>query len=160
MEKNIVKGELYMKVYNKEKTTILTDFDLEKGYLIKDTITRHINAVVGQKEVFHYKTIKEYANGGKDVEKIIDIPEIKAIEEHDETEEILVYIVYTEQELEKIQAQKRIVELKNLLNKTDYQAIKFAEGELSSQEYQPIKELRRSFRLEINQLQTKYEIKE
>lgn len=35
---------------------------------------------------------------------------------------------------------RRIVELKNQLRKTDYQAIKYAEGELSAEEYAPIRE--------------------
>ena len=128
-----------MKVYNKEKNQELTEYDLSKGYLKNDTITRHINAVVGQKEVFHYETIKEYSNGGKDVKKVIDIPEIKTVEEHDETEEILVYIPYTEQELEKQKALKKILELKKHLKDTDYQAIKYAEGELTLDEYQETK---------------------
>lgn len=149
-----------MKVYNANKTEEFIEYDLSKGYLKNDKITRHINAVVGQKEVFHYETIKEYPNGGKDVKKIIDIPEIEAVEEHDETEEILVYIPYTEQELEKQKAQKRIAQLKKWLKDTDYQAIKFAEGELSLEEYQETKNERKAWRLEINQLEEKYKIKE
>lgn len=49
----------------------------------------------------------------------------------------------------------RINELKTLLAKTDYQAIKFAEGELSAEEYLPIKQKRRSYRAEINSLEEK-----
>lgn len=36
----------------------------------------------------------------------------------------------------------KINELKQNLRKTDYQAIKYAEGELSAEEYAPIRELR------------------
>ncbi len=43
--------------------------------------------------------------------------------------------------------------LKNLLSQTDYQAIKFAEGELPADEYAAIKEKRQSFRDRINELQ-------
>lgn len=46
----------------------------------------------------------------------------------------------------------RITELKNKLFNTDYQAIKFAEGELSEEEYAPIREQRRNWRKEINEL--------
>ena len=49
----------------------------------------------------------------------------------------------------------RIEELKSLLTKTDYQAIKFAEGELSAEDYLPIKQKRRSYRAEINSLEEK-----
>lgn len=48
---------------------------------------------------------------------------------------------------------KKIEELKQLLSSTDYQAIKFAEGELSEVEYSEIKEQRKQWRLEINNLE-------
>ena len=47
----------------------------------------------------------------------------------------------------------KIVSLKNRLKATDYQAIKHAEGELSSEEYAPIREQRRQCRAEINELE-------
>lgn len=40
----------------------------------------------------------------------------------------------------------------NLLN-TDYQAIKYAEGELNEEEYAPIKAQRKEWRTEINRLE-------
>ena len=54
----------------------------------------------------------------------------------------------------KSEINKRIVELKILLSQTDYKAIKYSEGLYTEQEYQPIKELRQSYRDEINQLET------
>lgn len=48
---------------------------------------------------------------------------------------------------------RRISELKSQLSSTDYQAIKYAEGIISEEEYLPVKELRQSYRLEINQLE-------
>ena len=47
----------------------------------------------------------------------------------------------------------RIGELKDLLTATDYQAIKFAEGQLTEEEYAPIKAQRQAWRDEINQLE-------
>lgn len=88
-----------MKVYNKDKTEILIEYDLEKGYLDKDTITVHIEAVEGVEEVSHYEVIAEYPNGGKDVERVIDVPGVEAVPAHDEEEEIRVYIPYTEEQL-------------------------------------------------------------
>lgn len=96
-----------MKIYNKEKTIILNNPDLEKGYLVKDTIV--VQTVPARDEVqekFHYITIKEYANGGKDVEKVIDTKYTPAIEEHDEIEEIQVYIPYTVDEYLEKQKEK------------------------------------------------------
>ena len=49
--------------------------------------------------------------------------------------------------------EEKIAEFKNLLSKTDYQAIKFAEGELSAEEYEPIRLQRKAWREEINMLE-------
>lgn len=48
---------------------------------------------------------------------------------------------------------KRIGELKRLLSRTDYQAIKFAEGEMTQEEYAPIRAERTEWRREINELE-------
>lgn len=54
---------------------------------------------------------------------------------------------------EQIKTEMRIQLLKDNLAKTDYQAIKFAEGELSAEEYGPVLQQRRAWRAEINQLE-------
>ncbi len=96
-----------MKVYNHDKTEILTDYDLEKGYLKEDRLfIKHHKAVKAVAEQGHYETIKEYPNGGKDVEWIVDIPGTEAKGAYDEYEDIQVYIPYTEAELEKMSQQK------------------------------------------------------
>lgn len=48
----------------------------------------------------------------------------------------------------------RISELKRNLRVTDYQAIKFAEGEMNAEEYATVKEARRAWRSEINELES------
>ena len=97
-----------MKIYNQEKTQELQEYDRTKGYLQNDKLfVKHYNAV---EEQGHYETIKEYENGGKDVEWVIDVA---GVEEHDEFEDIQVFIPYTEQEL----IQKQIFEIKQLLAK-------------------------------------------
>ena len=50
-------------------------------------------------------------------------------------------------------ASLRITELKDNLIQTDYQAIKFAEGQISAEEYAPIKAQRQAWRDEINNLE-------
>ena len=47
----------------------------------------------------------------------------------------------------------KIGQLKYNLSKTDYLAIKYAEGEITPVEYQEIKEKRKAWRAEINALQ-------
>ena len=64
---------------------------------------------------------------------------------------------YTEEELEekRIQDEKnrQIEHYKELLAQSDYQAIKYAEGWLTEEEYAPIKALRQSYREAINELE-------
>lgn len=50
-------------------------------------------------------------------------------------------------------ASLRITELKDKLSSTDYQAIKFAEGQISAEDYEPIKLQRQAWRNEINELE-------
>lgn len=53
----------------------------------------------------------------------------------------------------RLEIQSQIQELKHNLESTDYQAIKFAEGELSTEVYTPIKEQRIQWRKQINELE-------
>ena len=137
-----------MRIFDETKTKEISNPNTEKGYLQSDKLfIKHYNAV---EEQGHYETIKEYENGGKDVEWVVDI---EGVEEHDEYEDILVYIPYTEKQL----AEMHIGELKQKLADTDYQAIKYAEGELTDEEYAPMKAQRKVWRKEINELEEKTE---
>ena len=141
-----------MKVYNQDKTEILTECDLEKGYLQADKLfIKHHKAVKAVKEQGHYETVKEYPNGGKEVEWVVDVPGVEAKEEYDEYEDIQVYIPYSEKEL----ASFEIAELKAKLSTTDYQAIKYAEGAMAEEEYAEIKIQRQAWRDRINELEAK-----
>lgn len=92
-----------MRVFNEDKTQELKEYDLNKGHLKLDKLfIRHHEAVEEIKEQWHYETIAEYPNGGKDVEKIIDVPYQAPQEEYDEYEDIYVYIPYTDEELEEL----------------------------------------------------------
>ena len=59
----------------------------------------------------------------------------------------------TEEQKARQEATARIKVLKEQLTETDYQAIKYAEGWLSKEEYAPIKTQRQAWRDEINQLE-------
>ena len=92
-----------MRVFNENKTQELKEYNLNKGHLELDKLfIRHHKAVEEIKEQWHYETIAEYPNGGKDVEKIIDVPYQAPQEAFDEYEDIYVYIPYTDEELEKL----------------------------------------------------------
>ena len=53
----------------------------------------------------------------------------------------------------KIALYTQINELKLKLKQTDYQALKYAEGEISTTEFAPVREQRRAWRAEINALE-------
>ena len=57
-------------------------------------------------------------------------------------------------DLSKQGKQREINELKHNLSMTDYQAIKFAEGAMTEEEYAPMKEQRQAWRARINELET------
>lgn len=60
---------------------------------------------------------------------------------------------YNELPIEQKRILIKINKLKSKLRDTDYQAIKFAEGEMTIAEFSLIKEQRRTWRAQINQLQ-------
>ena len=142
-----------MRVFNQSKTEELQEYDQNLGYLQNDTLVTHFPEVQAIEEQGHYKVIAEYPNGGKDVEWIVDVEGVEYQPEHDEEEDILVYIPYTQAEIRNIEINNRILELKEFLYNTDYKAIKYAEGELSAEEYEETKLQRRAWRVEINQLE-------
>lgn len=73
--------------------------DLFLGWLEDKTQTIHHDAVAGVEEVSHYETIAEYPNGGKDVQKVVDVPGVEAKDAWDEEEQMQVYHLYTTEEL-------------------------------------------------------------
>lgn len=73
--------------------------DLSLGWLETKTQTIHHDAVAGVEEVSHYETLAEYPNGGKDVQKVVDVPGVEAKDAWDEEEQVQVYHLYTAEEL-------------------------------------------------------------
>ena len=79
---------------------LINNPDLSLGYLRNDIRIQHHEAIEGVEEVWHYETIAEYPNGGKDVEKVIDTEGVEARDAWDEEIPIQIYVLYTEEELE------------------------------------------------------------
>lgn len=52
-----------------------------------------------------------------------------------------------------VECKKRIKELKRMLERTDYKAIKFSDGAISEEEYAPVRKQRQEWRDEINKLE-------
>ena len=144
-----------MLIYNEDKTKMLKveDCDTNKGYFKEDTLTINHPAIEGVEEEGHYETIAEYDNGGKDVIWVVDKPGIQASEEYDETVTVRVFIEYSEEELTERNRQQELTKWKDMLEATDYKAIKYAEGWYTEEEYLPIKLEREKMREKIRELE-------
>ena len=96
---------------------------------------------------YYYKHI---SNGGlMNLKSPLDDPEYLPISEEEYNELTQAH----EEEPINHEVLTAIMELKTKLAETDYQAIKYAEGWLSEEEFAPIKEYRQSLRDQINLLQ-------
>lgn len=139
-----------MRIFDTNNIEIIQP-DLTKGRLVEDKVfVKHHEAVEAVPEKFHYETIKEYPNGGKDVKRVIDIPGVEARDAWDEYEDILRFVPFTESEL----AVTRITELKQMLQDTDYHILKVVEGALTLADCEEIIAKRASWRKEINELES------
>lgn len=93
-----------MEIYN-EAMELIENPDLMRGYLEDRTRTVHHDAVEGVTEVWHYEVIAEYLGGGKDVCKVIDVPGVQAQEAWDEKIPIQIFIPYTQEKLDRMEAE-------------------------------------------------------
>ena len=103
-----------MEVYNQNKTEILTEYDLTKGYLTTDYIDEIIPEVQAVQEQGHYVTIAEYPNGGNDVEWVVDVAGAEYQPERIEKVPITVYVPFTEEQLKQQQINTKINRLTEL----------------------------------------------
>ena len=94
-----------MRIYNEDKTQVIENPDLTKGYLKSDMLL----ISEAQAEEYHFdETV--YENGGVERVKVIDKPFKPA-----EYENIQVYVLYTEKQLK----QNRITEIQVILDNLD-----------------------------------------
>ena len=80
--------------------------DMTLGYLKSSTRTEHHDAVEGVQEVWHYETVAEYENGGRDVVKVVDVPGVETKPAWDEEIPIQIYVPYTQEELDRIESER------------------------------------------------------
>ena len=88
---------------------------LTLGYLTTSTEEVTHPAVEGVEEQWHWETLTEYPNGGKDVQKIVDRPGVQAQEEWVEQVPIQRYIRYTAEELAAQEKERQKQEAKDKL---------------------------------------------
>lgn len=94
-----------MEIYN-ENMELIENPDLTKGRLERAFREEHHPAVEGVEEQWHYETVKEYPNGGKDVVRVVDVPGVEAVEAWTEHVPYMKYVLYTPEELEQMEADK------------------------------------------------------
>ena len=101
-----------------ETGAVVENPDLTLGYLTDDTEEIIHPAVEGVEEQWHWETVTEYPNGGKDVQKIVDRPGVKAQEEWVEQVPVQRYIRYTAEELAAQEEERKKAEARKKLPDT------------------------------------------
>ena len=109
-------------VYDRQGN-LLDTYDPDLGRLVYAVKPMEHPAVEGVEEEWHWETVAEYPNGGRDVKKVIDVPGVMAQDAWVEEVPIRVYIPYTPEELAAIEAERnkpdpeeRIAQLEEALN--------------------------------------------
>ena len=82
-----------------ETGAVVENPDLTLGYLTDDTQPLEHPAQEAVAEVAHYETVAEYPGGGKDVQRVVDVPGVPARPAWTEQLPIKRYIRYTSEEL-------------------------------------------------------------
>ena len=82
-----------------ETGAVVENPDLMLGYLTDDTQPLEHPAQEAVAEVAHYETVAEYPSGGRDVQRVVDVPGVPAKPAWTEQLPIKRYIRYTAEEL-------------------------------------------------------------
>ena len=98
-----------------ETGAVMENPDLTLGYLADDTEPLEHPAQEGVAEVAHYETVAEYPSGGRDVQRVVDVPGVPARPAWVEQLPFKRYIRYTAEELSaQEEARKKAEALKKL----------------------------------------------
>lgn len=109
-----------MKIIDENGAVLITEPDLEAGYLVEDVEVTHHDAVEGTAPQWHRETAKlpdgspaiYYRDGkeiGRDMVKVIDVPGVDPQPAWDEEVPVMRYIRYTAEELAQRKAQEETV---------------------------------------------------
>ena len=103
-----------------ETGAVVENPDLTLGYLTDDTQPLEHPAQEAVAEVAHYETVAEYPSGGRDVQRVVDVPGVPARPAWTEQLPIKRYIRYTAEELAaQEEARKKAEALKKLPERVD-----------------------------------------
>ena len=98
-----------------ETGAVVENPDLTLGYLTTSTEEVAHPAVEGVEEQWHWETVTEYPNGGRDVRKVIDVPGVPAQAAWTEQVPVQRYIRYTAEELAAQEEARKKVEAREKL---------------------------------------------
>ena len=101
-----------------ETGAVVENPDLTLGYLTNDTQPLEHPAQEAVAEVAHYETVAEYPGGGRDVQKVIDVPGVPAQAAWTEQVPIQKYIRYTAEELAAQEEARKKAEAREKLPET------------------------------------------
>ena len=105
-----------MRVYDETKSYELTVYDLEKGTLVADKLFIAHHPEQAEIPAVKHREVKRFPNGGASAEWVIDVPAVPAKPSWDEYEDIMVYVPFTEEQLQEIERNNRISYIKARLS--------------------------------------------
>ena len=98
-----------------ETGAVVENPDLTLGYLTDDTQPLEHPAQEAVAEVAHYETVAEYPGGGKDVQRVVDVPGVPAQAAWTEQMPVQRYIRYTAEELAAQEEERKKAEAREKL---------------------------------------------
>ena len=98
-----------------ETGAVVENPDLMLGYLTDDTQPLEHPAQEAVAEVAHYETVAEYPSGGRDVQRVVDVPGVPAKPAWTEQLPIKRYIRYTAEELAAQEEERKKAEAREKL---------------------------------------------
>ena len=98
-----------------ETGAVMENPDLTLGYLTDDTQPLEHPAQEAVAEVAHYETVAEYPSGGRDVQRVVDVPGVPARPAWTEQLPIKRYIRYTAEELAAQEKERKKAEAREKL---------------------------------------------
>ena len=101
-----------------ETGAVVENPDLTFGYLTTSTEEITHPAVEGVEGQWHWETVTEYPNGGRDVRKVIDVPGVPAQAAWTEQMPVQRYIRYTADELAAQEEARKKAEAREKLPET------------------------------------------
>ena len=101
-----------------ETGAVVENPDLTLGYLTDDTQPLEHPAQEAVAEVAHYETVAEYPSGGRDVQRVVDVPGVPARPAWTEQLPIKRYIRYTADQLAAQEEERKKAEAREELPET------------------------------------------